>query len=246
MSYVRKFFNLLTRGNKVGTTNESTRKQWVERTLSELPAGLRLLDAGAGEQQYKKNCTHLNYVSQDFAQYNGLGDSAGLQMGKWDNSNLDIVGDITNIPEPDASFDVILCTEVFEHLPNPIAAIQEFSRLLKQGGKVIITAPFCSLTHFAPYHFYSGFNRYFYETHLAESGFNSIAIEYNGNYFEYVAQEVRRIEDVAITYSERPKVRLIERMAIWLTLGLLKRMSKYDKGSNELLHFGIHVHAIKA
>ena len=61
-----------------------------------------------------------------------------------------------------------------------------------------------------------------------------------------MAQEVRRIEDVAITYSERPKVRLIERMAIWLTLGLLKRMSKYDKGSNELLHFGIHVHAIKA
>ena len=246
MSYIRKFFNLLTRSNKTGTANESTRKQWVERTLSELPAGLRLLDAGAGEQQFKNKCAHLNYVSQDFAQYNGLGDSAGLQMGKWDISNIDIVGDITKIPEPDASFDVILCTEVFEHLPNPIAAIKEFSRLLKSGGKLIITAPFCSLTHFAPYHFYSGFNRYFYETNLVENGFGSIAIEYNGNYFEYVAQEVRRIEDVAITYSERPKVRLIERVAIWMTLNLLKRMTKYDKGSKELLHFGLHVHAIKA
>lgn len=245
MSNIRRAFNYITRYNTTGTANEITRRRWVEKVVGDLPAGLRLLDAGAGEQQYRKSCGHLVYVSQDFGQYNGVGDSAGLQMGKWDNSNLDIVSDITNIPAPDASFDVVLCTEVFEHLPDPISAIREFSRLLKPGGQLIVTAPFCSLTHFAPYHFYSGFNRYFYEKHLKDTGFSDLQIEYNGNYFEFVAQEVRRVEDVAASYGTRPKIRFYERLVIWLLLGTLRRLSRHDKGSEDLLHFGCHVRATK-
>ena len=145
----------------VGTKNLSNREVWLKKTLKQIPAGSRILDAGAGERQYKRFCAHLNYVAQDFAQYNGKGDSAGLQVGNWDQSSLDIISDITGIPEPDASFDAIMCVEVFEHLPEPIKAIQEFARLLKPGGYLILTVPFCSLTHFAPYHFYTGFNRYF-------------------------------------------------------------------------------------
>ena len=80
-------------------------KQTLRKILT--PAGKRLLDAGAGECKYKPFCTHLKYVSQDFCQYTGEGNSKGLQMGKWDTSHIDIVSDITNIPEPDASFDVI-------------------------------------------------------------------------------------------------------------------------------------------
>ena len=245
MSNLRRAFNFFTRYNTVGTTNEYTRRLYVEKVITELEPGLRLLDAGAGEQQYKRLCGHLKYVSQDFAQYNGVGDNVGLQMGKWDNANLDIVCDISNIPEPDASFDVVLCTEVFEHLPDPIGAIREFSRLLRPGGKVIITAPFCSLTHFAPYHFYSGFNRYFYETTLVNNGFCDLKIEPNGNYFEFLAQEVRRIEDVAATYGARPKIRFYERLVIWAALGMLRRLSKHDEGSAALLHFGCHVQAVK-
>jgi len=245
MSNVRRLFNLMARGNKVGTMNESTRKTWVERALKELPPGLRLLDAGAGEQQYKKNCCHLNYVSQDFAQYNGMGDSVGLQMGGWNNSNLDIISDITNIPGKDSSFDVIMCTEVFEHLPDPVAAIREFSRLLKSGGELIITAPFCSLTHFAPYHFCTGFNSYFYVENLQKNGFKSPTIEHNGNYFEYIAQEIRRVEDVALRYCDKSRVRIIERIAIWVILGMLRRMTRKDNGSRDVLSFGLHVRAKK-
>ena len=244
MSYIKRFFTRLSIGNVAGMGNEPARQLWVKDMLTALPAGLRLLDAGAGEQQYKKYCSHLNYVSQDFAQYDGLGDNAGLQMGKWDNSNLDIVSDITHIPEPDASFDVILCTEVFEHLPNPALAIKEFSRLLKTGGKLLITAPFCSLTHFAPFHFYTGFNRYFYETHLASNGLKIVSIEHNGNYFEYLAQEIRRIEDISAAYS-KVNLRFMDRFAIWIMLKMLDKMSKLDKGSKELLHFGFHVYAEK-
>lgn len=228
----------------VGTQNESARIAWVEHALKQIPAGSRILDAGAGEQQFRKFCSHLEYVSQDFGQYDGKGDSVGLQMGRWDYAGLDVISDITAIPEPDQSFDAIICTEVFEHLPNPVEVVREFPRLLREGGQLIITAPFCSLTHFAPYHFHTGFNQYFYETHLPAYGFEIVSIQRNGNFFEYLGQEIRRIPSVAEQYAENGMNRL-ERYAMRFVLKMLERFSRRDRGSSELLCFGYHVLARK-
>src|SRR5688572_15168292 len=114
----------------VGTHNESTRIAWLEEALKQIPPGARILDAGAGERRFETFCAHLNYVAQDFGKYDGQGDRVGLQTGSWDQTNLDIVSDIVSIPETDESFDAIMCIEVFEHLPDPVSAIKEFSRLL--------------------------------------------------------------------------------------------------------------------
>src|SRR6478752_1855919 len=73
---------------EVGTHNESTRIAWLEQALKQIPAGARILDAGAGEQLFKDLCAHLNYVAQDFGQYDGKGDQLGLQMGAWDQTKL--------------------------------------------------------------------------------------------------------------------------------------------------------------
>ena len=119
--------------NNCGRKNKSTRDAWLERALAQIPEGSKILDAGAGELRYKKFCAHLDYVSQDFGQYDGKGDSTGLQTSQWDNTKLDIVSDITNIPVSDASFDAVMCIEVLEHIPEPILAIKEFSRILRGG-----------------------------------------------------------------------------------------------------------------
>ncbi len=228
---------------RVGTNNELSRIQWLERVLKEIPAGSKILDAGAGEQPYKKFCGHLEYVSQDFAQYDPTEMSTGLQMPNWDYGNLDVISDIAAIPVPDISFDAILCTEVIEHIVNPIDALKEFSRILKSGGYLIITAPFCSLTHFAPYHFYSGFNRFFYEKVLEED-FEKIEINANGNYFEYLAQEINRLPNMAKKFAEidlnKSEARNIRKLK-----GLLQKLSKGDIGSSELLCYGYFVIARK-
>jgi hypothetical protein len=39
-----------------GRNNESTRSKWIERTLREIPKGSRILDAGCGEQQFRRFC----------------------------------------------------------------------------------------------------------------------------------------------------------------------------------------------
>lgn len=227
---------------RVGTGNEATRVRWLEEALANIPAGARILDAGAGEQQFRKFCGHLDYVAQDFGRYDGTGDAAGLQTGRWDQSKLDIVCDITAIPEPDASFDAVMCTEVLEHLPDPLAALREFARLLRPGGELVVTAPFCSLTHFSPYHYASGFNRYFYEAHLPAFGFDLLEVTANGNFFEFLAQEARRMPGVAERYGG-PRMTRLERYGLNKLLGFLQRCTGADTGSSELLCFGYHVRA---
>jgi SAM-dependent methyltransferase len=182
--------------------NREKRDQWLAESLASIPSDLRILDAGAGELRNKPLCAHLNYVSQDFCQYEGLGDRQGLQMGAWDTSRIDLVCDIVNVPEPDSSFDVILCSEVFEHLPNPIEALDEFARLLKPGGQLIITAPFASLVHFAPYHYASGFSRYWYEYHLPPRQFSIRQLVPNGDWFDYLRQELFRLPRTARAYGD--------------------------------------------
>ncbi|HJS53458.1 MAG TPA: methyltransferase domain-containing protein [Chitinophagaceae bacterium] len=228
---------------RVGTTNESARAIWIEETLKKIPAGLTILDAGAGESQFKKYCSHLKYISQDFGQYHGEGE-IGLQTGSWDNSKLDIVSDILSIPLPDHSVDAIMCTEVLEHIPDPLGAIKEFSRLVKPGGYLLLTAPFASLTHFAPYHFASGLSRFFYEKFLPENNFEITDLSLNGNFFEYIAQENRRIKSVAKKYAGRT-LNIYQKIIIHLNLLILQGLSKKDKGSSELLCYGIHVFARK-
>ncbi|HRH24012.1 MAG TPA: class I SAM-dependent methyltransferase [Candidatus Paceibacterota bacterium] len=64
--------------------------------------------------------------------------------------NPDVVGDAHNLPFPDASFDIVVCSEVFEHLTNPPKAAAEMHRVLVPGGMLILTTRFLFPVHDAP------------------------------------------------------------------------------------------------
>ena len=227
-----------------GTSNSTARDQWVGAQLRAIPPRARLLDAGSGEQKYRPLCQHLDYVSQDHEAYDGRGDGVGGHVVSWTYGKTDLVCDIASIPEPNASFDVILCTEVLEHVPDPVIILQEFCRLLKPGGKLILTVPFCSFTHFAPYHFSTGLSRYWYLEHLKRFGFAEISCMPNGNFFEFIAQEIRRLPQMTSKYTSirLPRLTLFSSIVI---LKMLQTLSKNDQGSSEYACFGWHVTAIK-
>lgn len=224
----------------IGNENDSRREEWVRRSLADISNGFTILDAGAGQQRYRPYCSHLNYVSQDFCQYMGNDNNAGLHSAEWNTKNIDLVSDITNIPIQDSSFEAILCTEVLEHVPDPIDAIREFYRLLKPNGILIVTVPFCSLTHMAPYHFFSGFNKYFFEHHLPKIGFDVLEISPNGDFNEFLAQEIRRIP------SLYPKPSLMMSVSVGYLLRFLSKSKGRNLISNDLACFGFHVRARKS
>jgi 2-polyprenyl-3-methyl-5-hydroxy-6-metoxy-1,4-benzoquinol methylase len=216
----------------IGQTNLSNRNSWIAEQLKSIPSGKRILDAGAGELQWKPYCGHLDYVSQDFCQYKGGGDGKGLQCKTWDVSKIDIVSDITDIPEVHGHFDVILCSEVLDHVPDPVEAINELDRVLTRGGTMILTESFCGLTNQAPYFFQTGLSEYWYKEHLKDY---DVQIQYNGNYYEWMAQEVHRLASW----------RKISEMTKAMILRDLEIASSEDKTSHEILCFGLLVKAIK-
>ncbi len=217
--------------------NSEVRDQWVIDKLSEIQDGKILLDAGAGEQKYKPYCSHLKYIAQDFGKYIPNEVDTGFQTGAWDYTGLNLICDIVDMPLDDSSVDVILCTEVFEHLKDPIAALREFYRVLKSGGILILTAPFCCLTHMAPYFYYNGFSEYWYKEHLGDNRFIIKEFTRSGNFFKYLCQELFRVEDVAKRYCESGleshEVNLLSQC-----IDMLMRISERDNGSDELLCFG--------
>lgn len=174
--------------NQIFRANSANREKWVKRQLAEILSGKQILDVGCGGQPYRKYCNHLIYKAHDFGQLDPSSQIIEKEYGP-----LDYVSDISHIPEKDNSFDVILCTEVLEHVPNPIGAIMEMSRLLRPGGKLILTAPLGSFLHQKPFHFYGGFTPYWYQEFLTKAGFEDIKIEPNGGFFRFFGQECQRV-----------------------------------------------------
>lgn len=231
---------------KFGESNPSRRDQWVRNKLASLQPGLRILDVGAGECPYRQHCSHLDYVSQDVALYDGVGNATGLQTGRWDTSRVDLRCDILEIKEPNASFDAILCTEVIEHVPDPQAVIEVLARLLKPRGRLLLTAPFVSWTHFAPHFYCTGFSRYFYEHHLNRVGLRPTEITANGEFFEFLAQELLRVPLATERYS-KSRFNFFDKLALSYMRRRLKRFDQEQANaqSSEMVCFGLHVDAVK-
>lgn len=178
-------------------SDSTARDNWIKVQLEGIPEGSKILDAGCGSQQYKKYCGHLQYFGQDFGKYTqdqnpNFMTSKSEQGANYEYGHLDYESDITCIPEVDQSFDVILCTEVFEHIPDPQLALHEFSRLLRPNGTLLLTAPGACLRHFDPYFFYSGFSDRWYEYQLPKYNFTDISIEPIGDYYSWIAFEIAR------------------------------------------------------
>lgn len=223
---------------------DDNRNEWIRKQLLSIPEGSSILDAGAGQLRWKDSCRHLRYTSQDFGKFKGNGDSkgCGLKTESWDTDAIDIVSDITEIPVDNETFDCVLCSEVLEHVPHPESAIRELVRVIRPGGALIITAPFNSLTHFAPYHFCTGFNKWWYEMIMNENGMHIDEITANGNYFTYMKQEILRC-DTLIREYEKGVPRLVKWGGRMMIRGMRKRFMSDE--SNDIGCFGYMVRAHK-
>ena len=174
--------------------NQANRDAWVARAASLLPPGTRILDVGAGEGRYRTLFDHCDYRTQDFGSYEGT--TEGLLKDSWHYGAIDYVSDATAIPVEDEAFDAVLCTEVIEHVPEPVAVLREIGRILRPGGTLFLSAPLASGLHQEPYHYYGGYTPHFYAYAMPQAGLTLVEVQQNGGLFLLVAQEVVRAADV--------------------------------------------------
>ena len=161
--------------------NKHNRYEWVARKAKETPAGAKVLDAGAGTGLYRHLFSHCDYKCQDFC-----------ELSDYSYDKMDYICDITQIPVADQSFDLILCTEVLEHVSEPIRVIEEFSRIVRKDGKILLSAPLGCGIHQEPHIYYGGFTPFWYQRFLPQFSFEIVDITSNGGFFKHYGQESMR------------------------------------------------------
>jgi SAM-dependent methyltransferase len=125
-----------------------------------------LLDLGCGNRPYQP--------------YYPEGESVGADVVQSSTGCVDVIIDgHSPLPLPDNKFETILCTQVMEHVEDPYWLIRESYRVLKPGGRLILTVPFIWELHERP-HDYLRFSEYWLTKNLTETGFHLETLERQG------------------------------------------------------------------
>lgn len=108
----------------------------------------RVLDVGCGNRPYEPLVKASEYV--------------GLELDTPENrasKDADAFYDGRSFPFPDRSFDAVICNQVLEHVFEPVPFVGEIARVLKDGGRLLLTVPFVWDEHEQPRDFarYSSF-----------------------------------------------------------------------------------------
>ena len=124
-------------GGKDESGNTLTRREQLIKNA--LCKGSKILDLGCGEGRNSLLFTAENETY-------GL-DICPKRMLLNEENALDksyrtlMVSNAINLPFPEASFDIVICTEVIEHVSEARQLVEEINRVLKEGGKLILSTP---------------------------------------------------------------------------------------------------------
>ena len=154
-------------------------REQVTRFGSLLPSGALVLDAGAGEGQYRDSFSHCRYIGADL----GIGDTG------WNYAGLDVICDLTRLPFSDKSFDACVNIVTLEHVRQPDAVLCELARTLKPGGQLFLVVPQDWEVHQAPHDFFR-YTRYGVRHLLERAGFDDIRVEPGGGYFRLMGRRM--------------------------------------------------------
>jgi len=102
--------------------------------------------------------------------------------------------DVHNLPFKNELFDLVICTEVLEHVKVPQAVLAEIYRVLKPNGLMFLTAPFLYSIHEAPYDFYR-YTYYGLKWLLSTIGFQIEFIKPRGELLGVIVFFLRRFAD---------------------------------------------------
>lgn len=103
-----------------------------------------VLDLGCGKKPYRPilGARARRWIGLDF------------ETTRSGSSKADVFGSALDVPFRSCSFDIVICTQVLEHVPRPEQLFREVGRILKPGGSLILTVPQTSPLHEEPHDYY--------------------------------------------------------------------------------------------
>jgi SAM-dependent methyltransferase len=139
----------------------------------------------------------------------------------------DVLADVSALPLQNERFDAIICSELLEHVSDPIPVLQESYRLLRKGGELLICVPFLFRIHADPLD-YARYTDFYWNENLAKIGYNTVKIEKQGFFWSVLVDMLREMA-FQLQKEGKPRsprirrlvdaaVHRIRRYAIWLDL----------------------------
>lgn len=109
--------------------------EWLRAAGRDLKDGSRVLDVGCGPKPY-------------YPFFAGAAAYVGVDVVA--HPAADLVGRVEELPLEDASFDLVLCTQVLEHCDDPARAVAELRRVVAPGGRVLASTHGVQVYHPSP------------------------------------------------------------------------------------------------
>jgi ubiquinone/menaquinone biosynthesis C-methylase UbiE len=165
----------------------------ARKIINNLPKNtLNVLDAGCGSGVYSFYLAD-KASSIDSIDISHEKISQVKKLSIFKNINF-IEGDITKLKFKDSKFDLIICSDVLEHIKDDKKAFSELSRVLKSKGNLLLTVPSDSLKNKETYRQYgherAGYNISQIKTYCEKNGLSIIRIE---GYSSFLAEKLSNL-----------------------------------------------------
>jgi SAM-dependent methyltransferase len=151
--------------------------EFIKGESQKLAADKKVLDAGAGKRPYQKYFRHCHYESCD------------IDQGFYAQQH-DFVCTLEEIPREDQRYDVVVLSQVLEHVPHPEKSMKEVARVTKKSGRVLLTVPMNGPLHGEPWHFYQ-FTHHGISILAKSSGFKVSKVVRIGGLFWFLGKRLR-------------------------------------------------------
>lgn len=202
----------------------SLRRYYVDdfylRHVKALPESCSILDLG-GNRKHKRGAFDLD-------QYHNQVVYANLSVDK----RPDIQCRAECLPMRAMAVDVVICSELLEHVKDPVSVLTEIFRVLRHGGILLMCTPFLNRIHGDPSD-YGRYTEYYWRDVLSMIGFRDVTVEWQGSFWSVLIEMLR----YAVSYrslSWNPArgwlIRLVAHVFFWLKRAAIK-LDRGDCGS---------------
>nr|WP_172834073.1 class I SAM-dependent methyltransferase [Nitrospira japonica] len=193
--------------------NRSLRREFVDeffsRHVAVISKGSTVLDLGGHRPPRRGRF--------DIDRYGLSVRSANISVSR----RPDVQTDASRLPFLTESFDAIICSELLEHVPEPLPVLREVHRTLRPHGVLLMSVPFLFHIHADP-HDYGRYTDQYWKENLDRIGFRDVVIEKQGLFWSVIVDmmrgwlcECRRTGRLHSALSDRVATMVIRRAKKW-------------------------------